>query len=325
MNMNKSVRRAFLQLLVCFFLLAAFAFAQNGGELRFCLRSEPKTFDPALVDDDASVAIRYLTGGVLVRANRKTQDLEPELRNRGACRKTASRSHSSCGMDFISDGSPFSAEDVAFTMQRLMDPRCTLQPETRSALEAARSAQDHRPDQIAITFPAPLAGLEHLFDQVAIMSRTLQERGAVLGPFMCGIQGGVERAAQAQPQLLEERRCGRRLPYLDSVRLDIQPNRDVEMLRFKRGELDLINSVDSDYFDAWPPVHRNWCTMPALRSITNSCGSTSGQRSIPEYKRAWFRSVNFRRAISQAVNRDDLSRIVFNGTPSCRRPGFARE
>jgi peptide/nickel transport system substrate-binding protein len=33
---------------------------------------------------------------------------------------------------------------------------------------------------------------------------------------------------------------------------------------------------------------------------------------IPEYKRAWFRSTNFRRAISEAINRDDLSRVVFN-------------
>jgi peptide/nickel transport system substrate-binding protein len=34
---------------------------------------------------------------------------------------------------------------------------------------------------------------------------------------------------------------------------------------------------------------------------------------IPEYKRAWFRSANFRRAISEAINREDISRIVYNG------------
>ena len=34
---------------------------------------------------------------------------------------------------------------------------------------------------------------------------------------------------------------------------------------------------------------------------------------IPEYKRAWFRSTNFRRAVSEAINRDDISRIVYNG------------
>src|SRR5262249_60701020 len=40
--------------------------AQTGGELRFCLRAEPKTFNPALVDDEPSETIRYLTGGGLV-------------------------------------------------------------------------------------------------------------------------------------------------------------------------------------------------------------------------------------------------------------------
>ena len=42
---------------------------EGGGELRFCLRAEPKTFNPLLVEDDASEAIRYLTGGVLVLKN----------------------------------------------------------------------------------------------------------------------------------------------------------------------------------------------------------------------------------------------------------------
>src|ERR1039458_7993898 len=53
--------------------------AQWGGELRFCIRSEPRSFHPALADSDAAETIRYLTGGVLVRVNRGNQQLEPEL------------------------------------------------------------------------------------------------------------------------------------------------------------------------------------------------------------------------------------------------------
>ena len=48
----------------------------GGGELRFCLHSEPKTFDPVMVADDASDTVRYLTGGVLMRLDRSTQKLE---------------------------------------------------------------------------------------------------------------------------------------------------------------------------------------------------------------------------------------------------------
>src|SRR5437899_5862078 len=52
---------------------------QSGGELHFCLRGEPKTFNPLLVEDGQSETIRYLTGGVLIRLNRQTQALEPAL------------------------------------------------------------------------------------------------------------------------------------------------------------------------------------------------------------------------------------------------------
>jgi len=33
---------------------------------------------------------------------------------------------------------------------------------------------------------------------------------------------------------------------------------------------------------------------------------------IPDYKKAWFRSTSFRRAISSAINRADLCRVAFN-------------
>src|SRR5579863_1548139 len=118
-------RKAILSLIclgmVCLGILAASAAAQ--GELRFCLRSEPKTFDPLKVEDDASVAIRYLTGGVLVRMNRQSQALEPELAQSwkvSADGKQITFKLRS-GISF-SDGTPFSADDVAYTVQQLMDP-----------------------------------------------------------------------------------------------------------------------------------------------------------------------------------------------------------
>src|SRR5436309_4710422 len=58
-------------------LMSSLAFGES--QLRFCLRTEPKTFNPLLVANDGEETIRYLTGGVLVRVNRQTQDLQPEL------------------------------------------------------------------------------------------------------------------------------------------------------------------------------------------------------------------------------------------------------
>src|ERR1039457_5651368 len=311
-------RRLFLRLLLCCALLSALAFSQSVGELRFCLHSEPKTFDPLLVDDDSSLSIRYLTGGVLVRVNRHTQELEPELAESWSLSKdgkqiTFKLRH---GVTF-SDGSPFSAEDVAFTMQRLMDP--ALHSSTGDAFRSGSGSVSTKvisPDQIAILFPAPLAGIDRLFHQVAIMSaHSPKKEAAVLGPFMVGeYKAGSSVLLRRNPNYWKKDSQGRRLPYLDSIRLDIQPNRDVEMLRFKRGELDLINSIDTDYFDklaATSPhlVHDAGPSLDYEFLWFNQVASAP----IPEYKRAWFRSVNFRRAVSQTINRDDLSRVVFNG------------
>src|ERR1017187_1361031 len=52
---------------------------RNPGELAWTIGSDPKTFDPAKVDDQESELVRYLTAGVLLRFNRYTQQVEPRL------------------------------------------------------------------------------------------------------------------------------------------------------------------------------------------------------------------------------------------------------
>ena len=58
---------------VLIFLWAATLIAADPTVLKFCLRSEPKTFHPLKADDDASETVRFLTAGTLVKINRKTQ------------------------------------------------------------------------------------------------------------------------------------------------------------------------------------------------------------------------------------------------------------
>ena len=70
-----------LSLRFCFAvgLLLGAGFVQDGlsqaaprlpGELAWTIGYDPKTFDPAKVDDQESEEVRYLTAGVLVRLNR---------------------------------------------------------------------------------------------------------------------------------------------------------------------------------------------------------------------------------------------------------------
>src|SRR5215204_3193229 len=102
---------------------AATAYAQPGGELRFCVRADPKTLDPLLAAEEVSETIRFLTGGVLIRFNRQTQRLEPELATSWKVSRDGRR------IDFelrsnvrFSDGTPFGPADVVATIRRLMTP-----------------------------------------------------------------------------------------------------------------------------------------------------------------------------------------------------------
>lgn len=305
---------------ISLFCLALAASAVAQGELHFCLHSEPKTFDPLKVEDDASVAIRYLTGGVLVRLNRLTQALEPELAQSWKVSKDGKQITFKLrsGISF-SDGTPFSAEDVVYTVQQLMDPALHS-----PSGDAFRSGSGNNipemkvisPTEISITFPAPVAGLDRQFDQVAVLSaHSAKKEMAVLGPFMVAdYKPGATVLLKKNPNYWKSDEQGRKLPYLDSIRLDIQPNRDVEMLRFKRGEIDLINSLDSEYFDKLESTNPQVAHDAGPSLDTEQMWFNEVAKSpLPGYKKNWFRSAAFRRAISQAINRDDMAKIVYRG------------
>jgi len=309
--------RVLCRLALIAFLCLGSTFAQSGTELHFCLRTEPKNFNPLLVSNDAEETIRYLTGGVLVRVNRQTQQLEPELAESWKVSKDGRQITFKLRQGIVfSDGTAFSAADVAYTVQQLMDPG--LHSATGDAFRSGTGAVSTKllaPNHLEIIFPAPVAGLDRLFDQVAVLSSTSSKKeAAVLGPFMVAeYKPGASVLLKRNPNYWKKDSQGYRLPYLDGIRLDIQPNRDIEILHFKRGEVDLINSLDSEYFD------RLAATSPGLvHDVGPSLDSEQmwfnevGNAPIPAYKRNWFRSTNFRRAIAQSINYDDLSRVVFN-------------
>ena len=307
-----------LMLPLCLLLLALATPGMCLDELRFYLHSDPKTFNPALVADPDSETIRYLTGGVLVRLNRQTQQLEPELATAWKVSKDGKTITFQLrqGVRF-SDGTPFGAQDVQFTMTVLMDPM--LHSPTGDAFRSGQgkiSAAILTPDRISLTFPAPVAGLEKLFDQVAIMSASSPKKEmAVLGPFyVAEYKPGAYVALHRNPNYWKHDDAGRALPYLDAVKLEIQSNRDIEMLKFSRNEIHLINAMDADYFDRLarlaPDKVRD--AGPSLDSEMMWFNQAS-EASIASYKLEWFRSRNFRQAVSLSINRDDLCKVVYGG------------
>ena len=92
-------------------------------ELAWALKYDPKTLDPALTDDQSSEMVRFLTAGVLLRFDRRTQEVAPALAERyevSADGRVVTL-HLRGGLQF-SDGSPLTAKDAVWSLQRVLDP-----------------------------------------------------------------------------------------------------------------------------------------------------------------------------------------------------------
>jgi peptide/nickel transport system substrate-binding protein len=314
----RSIRSAAIGLLFVLASPAAPNASQLEPQLRLCLRNDPKTFDPLLVDEEAGETIRYLTGGVLIRLNRITQKLEPELATgwkiSNAGRKITFTLRE--GIRF-SDGTPFSAKDVVATVRRMMDPALHSPiGDSFRAAEGALEAVIERPNQVAVQFPAAVAGMERLFDQVAISAAaSAGGEGAVLGTFMVAEYApGDHVLLRRNPNYWRRDQKGGALPHLASIRFDIQSNRDIEILRFRRGEVHMIAGLDAASFEQLK-LERPGAVLDAGPSNDNEMlwFNQVARAPIPDYRKAWFRSRAFRRALSGAINRHDIARLVYRG------------
>jgi len=294
-----------------------------GGELRFCLHAEPKNFNPLMVAEEPDEVVRFLTGSVLVRLNRQTQVLEPELaeswRVLDGGRQIEFRLRE--GVRF-SDGSPLMPADVLFSLRSAFDPALHSpagEPfRTNNGTPAVSQPGGRR---ILVSLRAPMAGVERLFDELPVTSARSVEKSAhpeempVLGPFhVIQYRPGSSLLLARNPFYWKKDEAGRRLPYLDSVRLIIQQSRDLELIRFLRGEIHLINGLDAESFE------RLAAKSPGeARDLGRSLESEElwfnqvARAPIPDYRKQWFHSREFRRAMAQAINRADLARLVYRG------------
>jgi peptide/nickel transport system substrate-binding protein len=290
----------------------------RGGELRFAIASDPKTFDPHLVTDGVSQTIQYLTGGVLVRLNRLTQKPEPALARSWEIleRGRAIRFHLRENVLF-SDGTPFTAADVAYSVHRFLDPALqspladVFRPGGGDVVVTVQSKY-----VVLVRMPSIAPGLEELWDQAPIVSATSPKKlGAALGSFyVAEYKPGAYLMLRRNPNYWRHDMLGQPMPYLDSVRLDIQSNRDMELLRFRKGELHLVDSLDPEAFERLAAQMKDAAhdSGPGLDSEQVWFNQVAAA-PLPEYKKAWFRSTEFREAMSDAINRGDLCRLVFHG------------
>ena len=287
------------------------------SELTWSLKYDPKTLDPARVDDQASEMLRYLTGGVLLRLNRHTQQIEPALAERWTV------SSDGCLVTFylhnglrFSDGSPLTARDVLASLKRVLDPG-TAAPVAEEFI-APREVSFDAPDPLTIRLHLPrrIVSIGKVFDEIAIEpgGRSTESR-ITAGPFVLSdYKRGDSIRLQRNPYYWKHDASGAPLPYLPSLRLDILGNREQDQVRFVRGRYQLIDSVAAENYNLL--ARSNPQSMHDLGPSLNTEQMWFNQAPgapLPAWEKAWFQNRSFRMAVSIAINRADLARIAYDG------------
>lgn len=318
--MNHKLKRAAVAAAVLFCspcLPALSAEAPARTELAWTLHYDPKTLDPAKVDDQASEQIRFLTAGVLIRLNRSNLSYEPALAESwnvstdGKLITLRLRP----GLRF-SDGSPLTSADVVATFRRVLSP-ATAAPVAEEFLDPGKVIVD-APDTATVRLHLPnrVVGIASVLDEIAIEPANRITSGAVTsGPFyVAEYKHGEYIRLHRNPFYWKRGNAGAALPYADDLRLDFLENTETEELRFLRGEYALLDHVPTEGFSTlarrMPGVTHD--LGPSLNT-EQMWFNQSDRAPLPAYEKVWFRDTTFRQAVSLALHRADIARIAYDG------------
>jgi peptide/nickel transport system substrate-binding protein len=323
-------------------LISNTAVGRPGGHIVVALRSEPKTLNPVIsVDISSREVIAQMTGD-LIHINRFTQDTEPALATEWKVSRDGLHYTLKLrtGLRF-SDGHPLSADDVLFSYSVYLDER-VHSPQRDALTIGGKPIVLRRVDASTLVFELaqPYAAAERLFDSVAILPKhlleapykegklaqmwglgTLPQQIAGLGPFrLKEYVAGQYLTLERNPYYWKIDRDKQRLPYLDQITFLFVPNADAEVIRFQAGDTDIINRVSAEDYALLEKVEvahsfRVYDVGPSLEYnfLFFNLNSVLPERSDIARKQSWFRQVKFRQAISLAIDRDAIARLVYRG------------
>jgi len=296
---------------------AAQAAARLPGELAWTIGYDPKTFDPAKVDDVDSETVRYLTAGVLLRYNRLTQAVEPRLAESWSLSPDGKTMtfHLRAGLKF-SDGSALTSRDVVWSIRRVLLP-ATAAPVADEFVAPAGVRVD-APDAstVIVHLPQRVVGIGKVFDEIAIEPAERPSEGRVTsGPFfVADYQRSQSVRLRRNPYYALRDASGAALPRASGVRLDIVENPEQQIRLFQRGESDLIDRLPPDIYELLrqkaPGTVRD--LGPSLNT-EQMWFNQAPASPLPSWEKTWFQSQVFRVAVSQAIHRDDIARVVYLG------------
>ena len=314
-----------------------------GGSLVVAQRSEPKTLNPVTAADAPSREVIGRLTADLIHINRASQQTEPALAKSWTLSKdgrvfTVKLRH---GLRF-SDGQPFDADDVLFSFKLYLDEK--IHSPQRDLLVVGGKpieVQKIDPYTVRFTLAQPYAAAERIFDGLAMMPRHLLEKPykedkfasawilttpsaeiAGMGPFrMKDYVPGQKIVLERNPYYWKADRSKNRLPYLDELVFLFVGNEDAQALRFQAGDTDIISRISAEnyallskdsasrgteFFDLGPSLEYNFLVFNLNDLSSKNLGKIAA-------KQAWFQDLKFRLAVSAAIDRAGIVKLVYGG------------
>src|SRR5450759_797648 len=314
-----------------------------GGRLVSAQRSEPKTLNWAVAADSGSREVLQCLMADLIHINRQSLATEPALA------KSWKVSHNGLHWELelrqgikFSDGHPFDAEDVVFTFQAILDEQVHSPQRALLMLEdkpiGVRKLDTYR---VAFDLPQPYSVPDRLFDGVFILPRHKLEAAwkqgkladawplstrpseiAGLGPFrLKEYVAGQRITFERNPYYWKVDQAGAQLPYLSELVFLFAGSEDNQVLRFQAGESDIINRVGARNFAVLEKdrERRGYELVDAGASMEynflffNLSDLPSAVAPEIAAHQAFLRRKSFRQAVSAAIDRDSIVRLVYLG------------
>ena len=316
---------------------------QRGGEVVVALTAEPRTYLPLLAIDSATRSVVDRLHAGLVRRDGESFEIQPAL----ATAWSLSPDHRTLNLELrrgvrFSDGEPFDADDVVFSIQAAQDPLVGSYQrdffEIDGELVKLEKLGSH---SLRLTFPFPhpsplwlISGLamlpEHRLGNAYREGRlpdswalgTAPPEMAGLGPFrLVRHVPGRSLVVERNPYYWRRDAAGaggNQLPYLDRIVFQFVADETAKILRFQTGDSHLIERIPGDQFDL---LARGGAQSPVvMRDIGPGLGFSFvilnlNDVELPEVEKRqrWFERPGFRRAVSFAVDRRARARIVYHG------------
>ena len=311
-----------------------------GGGLVASVRSEPRTFNRLVATDSASGLVSELTQAPLVRINKVEDRVEPWL----AESWRGSTDGASYELDLrpnvrFSDGAPFTSADVAFSFAAVYDPS------VGSPLADALRINGKPLEVVAtndlavtVTFPEPFSPGLRILAQLPILPKhrlaealeagtlaeawdvtTQPEEIAGLGPFVLSDYRPGQRLLFSRNlnywRLSEDRE---QLPRLDRLTLEIVPDQNTEILRLEAGEIDFTQTElrAEDYASLRRAADQGRAQLIDLGVALDAdflFFNLKPEALEGDERRRWLQAAEFRRAVSQAVERSTFAETVYLG------------